>query len=48
MDIRDDDLTLFETHGAAPLPAAGNEGYIEHDGARIWFATYGAGAPVIL
>lgn len=45
---QDDDLRNFEAHGAAPLPAADAEGYVEHDGARIWHAAYGAGPPVIL
>ena len=40
MEIRDDDLAHFEAHGAAALPAEGDEGYVEHDGARIWYATY--------
>jgi pimeloyl-ACP methyl ester carboxylesterase len=44
----DDDLKHFETVGAAPLPVASTAGHIDHDGARIWYATYGAGAPVIL
>jgi pimeloyl-ACP methyl ester carboxylesterase len=48
MGIRDDDLRTFEAHGAAPLPAANDQGYIEHDGARIRFATYGSGTPVML
>ncbi|RUX10498.1 alpha/beta hydrolase [Mesorhizobium sp. M8A.F.Ca.ET.059.01.1.1] len=48
MDYRDDDLTKFEAHGAAPLPAASDEGHVEHEGARIWYATFGAGFPVIL
>jgi len=48
MAPHDDDLQNFEAHGAAALPAAGAEGHIEHDGARIWYADYGAGAPVIL
>jgi pimeloyl-ACP methyl ester carboxylesterase len=48
MEPRDDDLTNFEAHGAPSLPAAGDHGYIDHDGARIWYATYGSGAPVIL
>jgi pimeloyl-ACP methyl ester carboxylesterase len=38
----------FEAHGAAPLPTAGDEGFVGHDGARIWYATYGSGPPVIL
>ena len=44
----DDDLERFEAHGAAPLPVPAEEGYVEHEGARIWYASYGAGAPVIL
>ena len=48
MDSHDDDLTNFEAHGAAPLPAASAEGYIDHNGARIWYATYGTGSPVVL
>ncbi|TCK92051.1 pimeloyl-ACP methyl ester carboxylesterase [Paraburkholderia sp. BL9I2N2] len=44
----DDDLEHFEAHGAAPLPVPSDEGYAEHEGARIWYASYGAGAPVIL
>ncbi|MEI9431465.1 alpha/beta fold hydrolase [Mesorhizobium sp. Cs1299R1N3] len=48
MDYRDDDLTKFEAHGAAPLPAAANEGQVEHEGAKIWYATFGTGYPVIL
>jgi pimeloyl-ACP methyl ester carboxylesterase len=31
-----------------PLPAAAASGYVAHDGARIWYATYGSGPPVIL
>jgi pimeloyl-ACP methyl ester carboxylesterase len=48
MEAYDDELRQFEAHGAPPLPAASHQGYVEHDGARIWYATYGAGAPVIL
>ncbi|TPM41930.1 alpha/beta hydrolase [Mesorhizobium sp. B2-3-4] len=48
MDYRDDDLGKFEAHGAAPLPATADEGQVEHDGAKIWYATFGAGYPVIL
>jgi pimeloyl-ACP methyl ester carboxylesterase len=32
----------------AALPAAAASGRVAHDGAEIWYATYGAGAPVIL
>jgi len=31
-----------------PLPPASASGYAPHDGARIYYSTYGAGAPVIL
>lgn len=30
------------------MPVTSNQGYVEHDGARIWYATYGSGSPVIL
>ena len=43
MELRDDDLTNFESHGAGPLPATGDQGYVDHEGARIWYATFGAG-----
>lgn len=48
MESYDDDLTGFEADGAAPLPVTQDQGYVEHDGARIWYATYGSGSPVIL
>jgi pimeloyl-ACP methyl ester carboxylesterase len=48
METRDDDLIRFEAEGAAPLPVPASEGYVEHEGAAIWYATYGTGAPVIL
>lgn len=48
MEIHDDDLSRFESAGAAPLPVTNDQGYVEHDGARIWYATYGSGSPVIL
>lgn len=48
MEIYDDDLIRFEADGAAPLPDAKEQGYVKHDGARIWYAAYGSGAPVIL
>lgn len=44
----DDDLIHFEAEGAAPLPATPEQGHVEHDGARIWYAAYGAGLPVVL
>jgi pimeloyl-ACP methyl ester carboxylesterase len=48
MESNDDDLTNFEAHGAAPLPVTSDQGYVDRDGARIWYATYGSGFPVIL
>ena len=48
MESHDDNLELFEAQGAAPLAATDDCGYVEHDGVRIWYATYGSGAPVIL
>lgn len=48
MEAYDDDLSRFEADGAAPLPVASEQRYVEHDGARIWYSTYGSGLPVIL
>jgi pimeloyl-ACP methyl ester carboxylesterase len=44
----DDELITFAAEGAAPLPATETQGYVEHQGARIWYATYGSGPSVIL
>ena len=43
----DDDLSQFAAEGVA-LADGGDEGYVENEGARIWYAAYGAGRPVIL
>jgi len=48
MEMHDDDLATFALHGAPALPIAGDESVVKHDGADIWFATYGAGPPVVL
>jgi pimeloyl-ACP methyl ester carboxylesterase len=48
METHDDDLSRFEAEGAAPLPVTNEQGYVENEGARIWYASYGAGPPVIL
>src|ERR1700761_375395 len=48
MEAYDDDLRKFEANGAAPLPIAEHHSYVEHEGARIWYSTYGSGLPVIL
>lgn len=46
MGFTDDMLVEFKAAGAKPLPAGGS--VLEHDGAQIWHAEYGAGTPVIL
>ena len=48
MEHFDDDLRRFEAHGAPSLPQAEEQGHVEHAGARIWYATYGEGPPVVL
>lgn len=47
MYVHDDDLSRFAAEGAT-LPEADGTGYVEHDGAQIWYATFGTGTPVIL
>jgi pimeloyl-ACP methyl ester carboxylesterase len=46
--MTDDDLEFFEANGAPPLPSTAEHGHADHDGARIWYASFGAGHPVIL
>jgi pimeloyl-ACP methyl ester carboxylesterase len=46
--VRDDDLIRFEAEGPWPLPRSDVEGHVEHEGARIWYASYGSGEPVVL
>jgi len=48
MVFRDDDLTLLEAEGPPPLPQPSESGWIDSDGARIWFATFGSGPAVLL
>jgi pimeloyl-ACP methyl ester carboxylesterase len=48
VELVDDALEKFEAAGAAPLPTACETGYVEHEGACIWYSTYGSGLPVIL
>lgn len=48
MEFRDDDLAIFSAEGATLPPGPGREGHVAHDGARIWYAAYGSGSPVIL
>lgn len=44
----DDELSHFAAAGAAPLPDTETTGFVEHDGAQIWYASYGSGPAVIL
>src|SRR5579859_7923978 len=46
--MQDDELRGFEMVGAAPLPVTAEEGAVAREGARIWYAAYGSGPPVIL
>ena len=48
VDGYDDELKKFEALGAASLPFTNELGYVEHEGAQIWYATYGSGSPVVL
>ena len=48
METYDDDLRKFEADGAPALSVANDQGYVGHDGARICYATYGSGSPVIM
>jgi len=48
MEGFDDELRRFEAEGAAPLPVADDEGYVEREGGRIHYAAYGVGSAVIL
>ena len=48
MQPYDDDLTRFDSQGALPLPETQQTGYVEHDGARIWYSSCGSGIPLIL
>jgi pimeloyl-ACP methyl ester carboxylesterase len=46
--FHDDDLTQLEAHGIPDLPPTSRSGYAENENARIWYAAFGAGPPVIL
>lgn len=47
-EFRDDDLIEFAAHGALPLPQTNIQGHVPHDGATIWYSSFGSGEPVIL
>ncbi|HHS9596449.1 TPA: alpha/beta fold hydrolase [Raoultella planticola] len=44
----DPDLKVFLTFGTPPLPPAVEQGWLVHDGARIWYTVCGDGPAVIL
>ncbi|SMF82551.1 Pimeloyl-ACP methyl ester carboxylesterase [Tistlia consotensis] len=44
----DDELTTYAAEGAPPLPKPDAEGWVEHEGARLRYASFGEGPPVIL
>jgi pimeloyl-ACP methyl ester carboxylesterase len=48
VEFRDDELIHFEAEGPPSLPATEVQGYIQNNGARIWYAAYGSGPAVIL
>jgi pimeloyl-ACP methyl ester carboxylesterase len=48
MEAHDDDLSRFAAEGAAPLLDTQDQGYVENDAVRIWYAAYGSGPLVIL
>ncbi|MDR3474930.1 MAG: alpha/beta hydrolase [Devosia sp.] len=48
MAFRDDDLTYLEANGMPPLPVGHAQGFVENDGARIWYAAFGSGPAVVL
>jgi pimeloyl-ACP methyl ester carboxylesterase len=48
VEVYDDDLIEFESSGAPSLPDPIDQGYVEHEEARIRYSTYGSGPPVIL
>ena len=48
MTFRDDDLLHLAANGLPALPAADRSGHVDHAEARIWYAVFGEGRPVIL
>ena len=47
IESHDDELTWFEAEGAS-LPETEEQGFVENDGAQIWYAAFGSGSPVLL
>lgn len=48
MVFTDMELENFVQYGAKPLPKANKQGFVENNGAKIWYSTYGSGHPVVL
>lgn len=46
--FHDDDLVHLAAHGVPPLPAEAVIGCVDNESARIWYASMGAGPPVVL
>ncbi|HEV7779002.1 MAG TPA: alpha/beta hydrolase [Luteibacter sp.] len=46
--FRDDDLAHLAAHGVLSLPTPFASGYASNENARIWYASFGAGPPVVL
>src|SRR5947209_6324564 len=47
-ELHDDHLERFAAQGAAALPTPDRQEYLDHDGASIWYASFGSGKSVIL
>jgi pimeloyl-ACP methyl ester carboxylesterase len=47
-EYTDLELKKFEANGAASLPVPNESGYVSHEGAKIWYSSFGAGPPVLL
>jgi len=47
-EFMDDELRHFEVAGAALPPSPAQSGVVAHDGARLWYATFGTGPAVVL
>lgn len=48
MELADDTLEEFAAAGSPPLPESDVQGHLQHDGARLWHASFGAGPAVVL
>lgn len=46
--FQDRSLEIFAARGAPALPPPRTNGHVTRSGARIWYATFGTGVPVIL